>query len=666
MIIPGLLEAQPESDLPSGLPTASTTRLANGLRVVLLPSSSGDDLEDWTDVAFGLTLGVRDEAGHPPGTARVAARYFSVSPSARAIAVIAHLGGGTFEFVEEPDRVGIRVRVPTVLLSPVMIEVSKYFRASAVAAPLRYAHDLIRDEASDADDFRTEVEYRIRSELLGAHRYAEPSVDRAGVDRIEHEDLIGFIAENSYSNRMYVIVSNPLPAEALASLAAIGSNIMPSAYSSPEPPVDYEARLEFPSQENGGVVLATSVESVHYQSWFMTLALDRLFGYVLGPDATLEFEPYPGRFLHRIEIAVRVPESSEGVRDRLLAQIEELRYRPPSPSRLQTIKSEALAYLSERETMEWFVAHDLWTALEDGWGALFNMTADDLRSAAEAFSSARRTIAIWRPVLASTGITMESLAAGPIETRSAVLFDDLGDRIEIPEFAPPPAPESESVSVEPLLSGVTLAEGPEHAVFVAGPFDGDLGGRAASGPNGVLWTFPDGLPAAAWEGLVAVRSDRILVMGPSTELPALRERFGNRAGALDSTPSLPAGEIATVDIPSLLILKVWLDARLIEAGGWSSARLDIDATEGSRLLVDANPARARQVRSWIEEIAERGIDQTEFERVRSAAVRYFDRTRRDLQILLWQRDPVGSIPPPSRVSRARFLDMVRYYYGGDR
>ena len=667
LTVPCLLFAQPDADFTSELPAVQTIRLENGVRVVLLPPPPGSDLAGWTDVAFGYTFGVRDEVGYPSGTARVVARYFSVSPSARAVAIIAHLSGGSFEFVEEPDRVGMRVRVPTPLLPGLMAEVRKYFRLSSVIAPLNYAHDLIREEAPDVAGYRAEIEREIRSALLGERPYVGSVLDRTAVDRIEYSDLTRFIADHIFSNRMYVIVSGPMPDEAEESLARIRSRITRDAYTPTSLPEDQETRLEFPSEAEGGVVVATALDSVHYESWFMTLVLDRLFGYVLGADAILELDPYLDTFFHRIEIPVGVPESPEGVRDRLLELLDQLRYRPPSPSRLQTLKQEALSYLLERKTLEWFAAHDLWTALKDGWGAIFHMTADDLRLAADGFASARRVIGIWRPVLDASAVTVESLDACPFELQPTVLFDHLPRRISIPRFAPTSMPDPEPVRVEPLPSGVTLAQGPKNALFVAGRFDGDFGGLVASGPNGSLWTFSGVPPPTLWEGIAGLRPDRILVFGPPEQLTALRERLRGRASdTMDSTPSLPAGEVATGDIPSLLILKMWLDARLIEAGGWSAVRVEVDATKGSRLSVDAEPERARQVRSWIDEIINDGMDETEFERVRAAALGYFERIRRDLAILLWQRDPGGAITPPSAVSLARFLEMVRYYYREER
>ena len=425
LTVPCLLFAQPDADFLSELPAVQTIRLENGVRVVLLPPPPGSDLEGWTDVAFGYTFGVRDEVGYPSGTARVVARYFSVSPSARAVAIIAHLSGGSFEFVEEPDRVGMRVRVPTPLLPGLMAEVAKYFRLSSVIAPLNYAHDLIREEAPDVAGYRVEIERDIRSALLGEHPYVGSVLDRTAVDRIEYSDLTSFIADHIFSNRMYVIVSGLVTDEAEESLARIRSRITRDAYAPTSLPEDHETRLEFPSQVEGGVVVATALDSVHYESWFMTLVLDRLFGYVLGADAILELDPNLDTFFHRIEIPVGVPESPEGVRDRLLGLLDQLRYRPPSPSRLQTVKQEALSYLLEPKTLEWFAAHDLWTALEDGWGAIFHMTADDLRSAADSFASARRVIGIWRPVLGPSAVTVESLDALPFEPRPRVLFDHL-------------------------------------------------------------------------------------------------------------------------------------------------------------------------------------------------------------------------------------------------
>src|SRR5690606_4560290 len=109
---------------------------------------------------------------------------------------------------------------------------------------------------------------------------------------------------------------------------------------------------------------------------------------------------------------------------------------------------------------------------------------------------------------------------------------------------------------------------------------------------------------------------------------------------------LAAGEVATIDAPALLILKLWLDARLIEAGWWGLAETRIQGVEGSRLVIDAEPEVERVIRSWIGDLVDEGVETSEFERLRAAAVSYFEAIRTELQIILWQRAPGGAISSP--------------------
>ena len=60
-----------------------------------------------------------------------------------------------------------------------------------------------------------------------------------------------------------------------------------------------------------------------------------------------------------------------------------------------------------------------------------------------------------------------------------------------------------------------------------------------------------------------------------------RRRFADWTSVrTDATPSMPAGSVATGDIPSLLTLKMWLDGKLIEAGWFEQVTLRIDASKG--------------------------------------------------------------------------------------
>jgi hypothetical protein len=226
-------------------------------------------------------------------------------------------------------------------------------------------------------------------------------------------------------------------------------------------------------------------------------------------------------------------------------------------------------------------------------------------------------------------------------------------------------PEPEPVQLEPLESGLTLATGSEYMIFVAGRFDGSLpGGRIVkSGDNGVLWSFPSAPSDAALDALSGVRADRLLLFVPDSAVDDARGRYASWSGGQgDTSPALFLGEVATADLPGLLVLKTWLESRLIEVGWAGRVDIRVDGLEGSRLVIDGDPAPVSVVRSWIAELSSDGLEDAEYERVRAAAAGYFERARTDLQIILWQRAPQGAISPPSAFSRERFQEIAGIYF----
>ena len=236
--------------------------------------------------------------------------------------------------------------------------------------------------------------------------------------------------------------------------------------------------------------------------------------------------------------------------------------------------------------------------------------------------------------------------------------------IPIPAFDTVAIPDPLPVQVERLDSRVTLAEDSAYGIFIAGRFEGELpGGEARVGTNGSFWAFRDVLNDAVFDQLRDVRPDRILVFAPAADLPDLRRRLnGWTSGEQDSTPSLSAGQVATGDLPGLLVLKTWLDAKVIEAGWWGQVDLRIEGIEGSRLIIDADAEQDAVIQAWIQEVEQVGLEEEEFLRVRNAALGYFNRIRRELQIMLWQRDPRGTIRNPTTVNPTRLRSVARIYF----
>ena len=228
----------------------------------------------------------------------------------------------------------------------------------------------------------------------------------------------------------------------------------------------------------------------------------------------------------------------------------------------------------------------------------------------------------------------------------------------------PQMPVLEPIEVELLPSGITLAIAENYAIFVEGSFSYDLpNGVAQFGSNGVLWFFEKAPNSDVLEALRRVRADRILMFVPKSDIASIRQYFEDwQSGSNDFVRTIPLGQVATGDLPSLLVLKAWLEGKLIEAGWWQWVKLRIDGLEGPRLLIEGDPRLTTQVRSWIQQVVTHGLTGRELSLSKVAAAHHYGRIRRDLQILLWQRDPLGSIRSPVNVLESRLRTVARIYF----
>ncbi len=650
-------------------PSITVERFTNGVRAIHLPYSSGErDDGNSTEIAFGYTVGIRNEPGYPAGVADLAGFYLSASVPARSVALVAHLGGGEFEFIEEPDRIGMRVRVPDNLVGTVLTQVGSYFAEPDFEPELfEYARRQLRlAVGGERDAFSYELDREVGAALLRDYPYlwSDPaSADQ--INRLQVDDLETYFDENFGTNRAYVITSERLPQSALTVLADIESREASHNPATNVLPESVETVLDFPSRVEGGVVLARAVPSVHFEGWFRALVVDRILQQSAGPSARFRFGLGVDPVLHWIEIPVEIPAYAEDVRDKLLDQITAMQFRNPDPRELRRAVDSARAYLGQRSSLEWFGAHDLWDSLEAGRAAIINLTGDGFRSAVRDFGALGRVVATWPPAFEQPRVTVESLSEeiGPIPEAPPPLGRAPG-RVPVPAFDTIAFPDPLPIQVERLESGVTLAENPDYGIFIAGQFEGALtGGEAQLGDNGSFWSFAGAPLDAVFEQLRDLRADRLLMFAPGAELPSLRRRFnGWTSGDQDSTPSLSAGRVATGDLPALLVLKTWLDAKIVEAGWWGQVDLRIEGIQGSRLIIDADAEQDAVVQAWIQEVEEMGLEDGEFLRVRSAALGYFNRIRPDLQILLWQRNPQGTIRPPTTVNQTRLRAVARIYF----
>ena len=651
------------------LPAVSMERLANGIRIVHLPGMDRAG-NIYTEIAFGFVLSDGDAASYPHGVRELLASYLSLSVAARSVALAAHLAGGEFELLNVPDRVGIRVRVPSNSLEAVTAQIAMYFSHAIVNFEiLEYAG--IRKEPEDRGrvpetaEANSEIDAEIEAAMFGGvpDTFAVlDAVEPPGLREVQR-----YLDNNVGTDRAYVIATNPLPAGAIETLRRVtrrSSTYAPPANRAGDA---VEVELRFPSRPDGGVIIATALPDPRFESWFSALAVDRVLRGAAGPDVGFDFQIEAGESIHRIALRVRLPEYSEDLRDDWIRRIQNVMYEGLPEGELDSVKSDVLSQLGERSMLEWFAAHDLWEPLEVGWRMIRELTSDGLRSRALAFARARRVIAIWSPMFSQPELVVEDLGN---DAEPEPIFEEpeplrVPGRLSIPAMARFEATNLLPVELERLDSEITLAGADEHMIFIAGEFGGLLsGGRVVkAGANGVLWAFASEPDEVVFDQLNNVRADRLLFFYPNSAMPSARTRFATwTGGASDFSPSLALGEVATADLPGLLVLKTWLDAKLIEAGWLGMAELRIDGLEGSRLIIDAEPDLEREIRKWIAELGEMGIVDEDFDQVRNAAMGYFDRIRRELQIILWQRAPEGIVQTPASFTLGRLRDVARLYF----
>ncbi len=129
------------------------------------------------------------------------------------------------------------------------------------------------------------------------------------------------------------------------------------------------------------------------------------------------------------------------------------------------------------------------------------------------------------------------------------------------------------------------------------------------------------------------------------------------------------GNVSSGDLPALFILKTMLDLKIIQAGWWRDVQLRISADVGSTLQIRAdersvgsdNTMRA-QILAWIREIGSAKPDDAYYAWVREVAIHHLDDARKDLQLLIWERDPLGAIPDLETISSSHVQDVAKIYF----
>jgi hypothetical protein len=142
----------------------------------------------------------------------------------------------------------------------------------------------------------------------------------------------------------------------------------------------------------------------------------------------------------------------------------------------------------------------------------------------------------------------------------------------------------------------------------------------------------------------------------------VRQLWSSFKGSDSGEAGVPKGGVSSGDLPALVILKVMLDRKVIEAGWWHDVELRISASEGSGLQIRADVEKRSVILGWIKQIASEKPPDTELTWASEVAIHRLDTVRADLQALTWERDPQGAIQDLETVGAGHVSDVARIYF----
>jgi hypothetical protein len=478
-------------------------------------------------------------------------------------------------------------------------------------------------------DFREKVEEEIREALLGA-RALEP--DYATGDA-------------------FVLSSVPAPKSLLDALSAIPRR---GSLNKPQEQVSRlaaERTLRYKSDvPTGAVIFAAPAPPVYYQQWYLLLLLDRLIHRTvrlpLQTSLLLNVRPY----YYRIELPLGVGQFPEPGEENLLQELQRLQLTQANPRDLSAARQDALAYLDSANVKEWFASHGISERRDEGVHWLESMTADDMRAAARDLLIMNRVVASWAARPKETTVSVEPLTSSSPRAVAKREPDTPKPKENVESTTAFPAhndPPTTTTAAERLPSGVFLAPSNVNAVFVSG---------------GALTRFNHETSPDDLKSFSSFRAERILVLAPTAALAGARQVWSNFKGSTTGSSGVPKGNVSTGDLPAMFILKTLLDLKVVESGWWRDVYLRIDATQGSSLQIVADDQKRAQILDWIKAIATTPPSEKYFNWVREVAVHRFWIAMPDLQALIWERDPQGTVLDLSTVTPQLVQDVARIYF----
>jgi hypothetical protein len=628
---------------------AGNTTLPSGIRVYDLqrPAKTGDFFE----AIVGYRTGVNSETNGTDSLAAVVAMFLKSSPSARAMAVAAYGAGGEVEYFSDLERTGIRLKMPNWARPMVEDSIAEFLSESPRKNPelVDRALNEVRFRAASSMaatssmDVLAKIEEQFRTAMLGSGALIDLQAAR-------RETIEKFFAENYGTNRAFVLM-NAVPSP---SLQAVESRSSPTPNQDAEIPRKPSPPFYIPSDlDEGMVIMGVAVPSIYYRNWYALLMLDRLIQQTVPSKPRTVIRPSLDTYFYRMEVPVPLGQTAEMMEATLRQELQQLEYVPASSQSLETARRSAIQYLESESVQLWFQSLGVPERRLEGIDWLRAFSADDMRAAARDVVETHPVIAGFSPRVRSLRLDTENLAdiSARKSNASSLPVAPRHDALAAVRLAPfPPHDDTTTVELPPvrLDSGVSVVASSAYAVFVA--------------PN-ILQVFerePD--TALLQTSFGAFRANRILVMAPPSALDRVKQQWaGFRGNLRDQEPVPILGNITSVDIPALLVLKMLLDRRLIEAGLWNDVHLEIRASQGSTLTVQGSDTDRRIVLDWLREFAALLPAKADIEWAREAAIHHLSEFRPDLQSLIWEWNPDGVLTDIRFIPDTQLQEVARIY-----
>lgn len=622
--------------------------LPNGMRVYEF-ASDFNSVNSFEVTAGYRTDGLQEIAGGPRLTEVVAA-FLKSTPSIRAIEIAAYGAGGTVEYFSDLNRTGIRLKMPNWARSMVERSITEFLSETPQKNPelVDRALEEVRLRLPSDSDVRARVEAQFRSALLGSNAQA----DLSGVSR---ETVNEFFTKYYGTNRAFA-VTNSAKLESLLSVERrLSEDPMPKSEGPPGNAIPRQLPRVPTDLDEGAIILGAPTPSIYYRSWYAFLMLDRLIRETWPSKPKTELLPSLGPHFYRLEVAVPGGQLSETVEAALRENLNQMQYVRASREHLEAARSSAIQFLDSERIQEWFVSLGVSARRMEGMDWVRSFSADDMRAAARDLVESSPVVASWSPRVRELKLQAEYLS--DIQARLAKSSTPAAPRLaplnSVKAVPFPPHADAAFAEKKPIQldSGVSIVASTSYAIFV-GP----------SSPNSLTFFTQEPRSDLLQTSYGTYRPDRILVMAPPDSLERLKQQWARFKGnPNDATPMVVDGKIPGPHLPALLVLKMLLDRRLIEAGMWNDVQLDIRASEGSTLTIHGSEADRGRVRSWIEDIASNPIPEGDLEWAREAAIHHLADFLPDLQSLVWEWTPDGTVFDFHLIPAALIKDAARMY-----